>query len=148
MGSTVLCCADVFQKTVNPKKKKPTKNNNNNKKKEQSKWNSSISGSAGGTEPPGRGPAGDASSVAEGRVSAELGGSGAGGSPLLGDHSVASQASVSLYPDVKFRIVSLWLCAPGQPAAPARARLLGVEAGARKGEGSSCTEPISTAPVG
>lgn len=83
-----------------------------------------------------------------GRVSAELGGSRAEGSPLLGDHSVASQALVSVYPDIKFRIVFLRLGAPGWPAAPAHAWLLDIEAGAWEGEGSSCTEPISTAPVG
>lgn len=69
-----------------------------------------------------------------------------GGSPLLGDRSVASQALVSVSPDVKFHIVSLRLGAPGRPAAPACAWLLDIEAGAREGGGLSCTEPISTAP--
>lgn len=45
MGSTVLWCADVFQKTINPKK------NKKKKEKKQSKCNSSISRSAGDTEP-------------------------------------------------------------------------------------------------
>lgn len=109
------------------------------KQKKQSKWNSSISRSAGGTEPPRPGPAGDASSVGKGKGWVRAGGLWSRGSPLLGDHSIASQALLSVHPGVKSRGVFL------RP--PAAAQLLHTGAGAGEGLGSPCTEPVSTAPL-
>lgn len=111
------------------------------KQKKQSKWNSSISRSAGGTEPPRPGPAGDASSVGKGKGKGwvRAGGLWSRGSPLLGDHSIASQALLLVHPGVKSRGVFL------RP--PAAAQLLHTGAGAGEGAGSPCTEPVSTAPL-
>lgn len=94
------------------------------------------------------GPAGDASSVVEGKGYCRAGGDPEPRGALSWGILSRSQALVSVYPDIKFRIVFLRLGSPGRPAAPARAWLLDIEAGAWEGGGSSCTEPISTAPVG
>lgn len=128
-GWVVLSCAVLmfFRKRSTQK----------TKQKKQSKWNSSISRSARGTEPRRPGPAGDASSMGKGWGRA--GGLWSRGSPLLGDHSVASQALLLVYPGIQSRGVFL------KP--PAAAQPLHMGAGAGQGAGSPCTEPVSTVPL-
>jgi len=141
LGWVVLSCAVLMFF----RKRSIQKNKQTNKKK-QRKWNSSISRSAGGTQPPWPGPAGDASGMAERKGQCRAGGLHSGGA--------FSWAQLSCFPGLGFSVprykISHCFSAAGRPRsaqAPARAWLLDIEAGAREGEGSSRTEPISTAPI-
>lgn len=136
LGWVVLSCAVLmFFRKRSIQKKQPNK--------KLSQWNSSTSCSARGTKPLQPGPAGDASSVAERKGLYRAGGALSGG-----HHSVTSQALLMVYPDTKFHIIFLQLGVLGRPTAPAHAQHLDMEICAQEREGSPCTEPISTAPVG